>query len=110
MDIQYINITQNLIKNKDAVLIYFSSINCAACSSLRPKVLNMLQLKFPKMNYEFIDAESAPEIAVHFNVFSSPTILIFFDGKENKRFSKFVSMQELEQSVSRSYNLIFNSY
>lgn len=98
---------QNMIQNNEAVLIYFSTNYCAPCISLRPKVMDLLQAKFPKMKMEFIDAESAPEITGHFSVFASPTILLFFGGKETRRFSKYVSVAELEESIERYYNLIF---
>jgi len=98
---------QNIIQDNEAVLVYFSTNHCAPCVSLRPKVLNLVQTKFPKMKMEFIDAESAPEITGHFSVFASPTILLFFDGKETRRFSKYVSVAELGESIERYYNMIF---
>ncbi len=99
---------QTLIKENEAVLIYFSTNHCAPCLSLRPKVANLLQTKFPKMKMEFIDAESSLEITGHFNVFASPTILLLFDGKECRRFSKYVSVAELEESIERYYTMIFD--
>ena len=104
---QQLNEVEDLIKSNDAVMIYFSTNQCAPCASLRPKVLNLLKIKFPKMKMEFIDAESAPEITGNFNVFASPTILIFFDGKETKRYSKYISISELDQNIERYYNMIF---
>ena len=98
---------QNLIEKNEAVLIYFSTNHCAPCISLRPKVLDLVQTKFPKMKLEFIDAESSLEITGHYNVFASPTILLFFDGKETRRFSKYVSIAELGESIERYYDMIF---
>ncbi len=98
---------QNLIQNNEAVLIYFSTNHCAPCISLRPKVLDLVQRKFPKMKIEFLDAESVPEVTGAFSVFASPTILVFFDGKETRRFSKYVSVVELEESIERYYTMIF---
>ena len=98
---------QKLIDDNAAVLVYFSTNHCAPCISLRPKVLDLIQSKFPKMKMEFIDAESSPEITGNYSVFASPAILLFFDGKETRRFSKYISVAELEQSIERYYNLIF---
>ncbi len=100
---------QDLIKSNDAVLIYFSTSHCAPCVTLRPKVGELLKNKFPKMKMEFIDAESAPQVTGNFNVFSSPTILVFFDGKETKRYSKYISISELEKSIQRYYDMIFEN-
>lgn len=98
---------QKLIQNNEAVLIYFSNDRCAPCISLRPKVLSLLQTKFPKMKMEFIEAESAADISGHYSVFACPTILLFFDGKETKRYSKYVSVGELDESIKRHYEMIF---
>lgn len=98
---------QNLIQSNEAILVYFSTNHCAPCISLRPKVIGLLQTKFPKMKMEFMDAESSPEITGQFSVFASPTILLFFDGKETRRFSKYVSVAELKESIERYYTMIF---
>lgn len=98
---------EDFVQKNPAVLIYFSTDHCAPCISLRPKVSDLLQYKFPRMKIRFIDAVSAPEITGHFGVFASPTILIFFDGKESRRFSKYISVDELEQSIARYYKMIF---
>ncbi len=99
---------KSLISGNEAVLLYFSTDRCAPCISLRPKVFDLLEKKFPKMKMELIDAEGSPEISAQFSVFASPTILLFFDGKETRRFSKYISVDELEESIDRYYKMIFD--
>lgn len=99
-----------ILKNlheQEATLLYFFSNHCAPCSTLRPKVSDLIKNKFPKMNFVLIDAEAEPEFSAKYQVFASPTIILFFDGKETRRFSKFISMAELEQSIERYYKMIF---
>ena len=108
MENQSVNNPLKNIKEEEATLVYFFSNHCAPCLSLRPKIEEMINAKFPKMKLVFIDAEAHPEISASYQVFASPTILLFFDGRETKRFSKYISTAELEQTVGRYYEMIFN--
>lgn len=38
---------------------------------------------------------------------ASPTIVVFFDGKETFRVSKYISIEELAGRIKRYYDLIF---
>lgn len=108
---------ENLTKNnlyrdlnqQEAALLYFFSNHCEPCLSLRPKVEEMIKVRFPKMNLIFIDAEAEPKVSAKYQVFASPTILLFFDGRETKRFSKYISTAELEQAIQRYYDMIFEN-
>lgn len=99
---------QSQIEKETAILVYFYNDDCPPCISLRPKVENLISSNFQKMKIDWVNSKLHPEIPAHFNVFANPTILIFFEGKEFKRYSKYVSISELEQTIDRYYNLIFN--
>ncbi|NOX45689.1 MAG: thioredoxin family protein [Chlorobi bacterium] len=99
---------QEHIKNEMALIIYFYNDDCPPCLSLRPKVEAMVKNEYPEMELVFINSKHYPEIPASFGIFSNPTLLVYFDGKESKRFSKYVSTSELSQSIDRYYNLIFS--
>jgi thioredoxin-like negative regulator of GroEL len=101
------NELQEIIQREDALIIYFYNDNCAPCISLRPKVKKMVKEEFPKMKIFFINSEKHPEMTAQHSVFANPTLLVFFDGKEFIRKSKYVSIPELSQSIERIYNLMF---
>jgi thioredoxin-like negative regulator of GroEL len=48
-------------------------------------------------------------ISGQFRIFTIPTILLFFDGKEQARYSRTISMHQLEDSISRPYTLLFEN-
>ena len=96
-----------LISEEVGVLLYFYNDDCAPCISLRPKVEVLMQKRFPKMKVLWVNSKTTPEIPASYSVFANPTILVFFDGKEFKRFSKYVSVNELEASIERYYSLAF---
>jgi thioredoxin 1 len=98
---------KNRIGKEKALLVYFYNDDCAPCIRLRPKVKDLMINSFPKMKLIFVDSKSYPEIPVAFGVYANPAILLFFEGKEYRRFSKFVSMIELEETIQRYFNLLF---
>ena len=95
------------IKSDKALLLYFSSESCSVCKVLKPKVAELLLEKFPRMSSLYVDTEKSPVIAGQFRVFTIPTILICFDGKEQFRYSRNISMHQLEAAIERPYELIF---
>ena len=99
----------NIIKENTAVIFYFYSDKCAPCMSLRPKVQELIESDYPEIKLIFIDSENNPEIAASYNVFSNPVIIIYFDGKEYRRESKYISIPQLSKIISRPYGMIFES-
>ena len=99
----------DIIEQEEAVIIYFYNDNCAPCISLRPKVWALVKNEFPKINFYLINSEKHPELTAHHSVFANPTLLVFFDGKEFIRKSKYVSIPELSQSIQRVYDLMFEN-
>ncbi|MCB0805980.1 MAG: thioredoxin family protein [Bacteroidales bacterium] len=95
------------IGNNTGVLVYFYNDDCPPCISLRPKVNELLENQFPLMKMVFADSKQHPDIPAAYQVFSNPTILVFFEGKEFKRFSKYISIPELSLSIERIYKLAF---
>lgn len=97
----------NYLQNNPAVMLYFYNNDCTPCISLRPKVEKLIAASFPLMEVIWVNSKEQPEIPAHYGVFANPTLLLFFDGKETRRFSKFVSVDELAQSIERYYKMIF---
>jgi thioredoxin-like negative regulator of GroEL len=96
-----------VVQQETAVVVYYYNDDCPPCISLRPKVEELIANTFKKMQLVWVNSKNHPEIPAHYGVFANPTILIFFEGKEFKRFSKYVSINELEQAIERYYKLIF---
>ena len=98
---------QDLIAGEKGVLLYFSSDSCSVCKVLKPKVAELLSKQFPSMVSSYVDTEKSPVIAGQYRVFTIPTILIFFEGKEQVRYSRNISMHQLEEAISRPYSMVF---
>jgi thioredoxin-like negative regulator of GroEL len=104
---QKIEEVENLIKSHPAILLYFYSDKCAPCMSLRPKVVELLCNRFPEMKLVFIDSAAHPEIPANYGAFAMPTLILFFDGKEYNRKSKYMAIPELADTISRPYKMLF---
>ena len=99
---------EQLNSETPALLLYFFNDSCAPCMALRPKVEEMINREFPLMKHAYINSAALPELSAANNVFASPTIVVYFDGKETFRVSKYVSISELAGRIRRYYNLIFS--
>ncbi len=98
---------QNFIQENSAVLLYFYNDSCAPCKVLRPKVKELVETDFPKIMFRLIHADQYAAASAHYGVFASPTLIVFFEGKEYIRESKNISISELHDKIERIYNLLF---
>ena len=98
---------KNILLKNTAVLLYFSSNSCNVAEALAPKVVHMLKTNFPEVKFYNIAVPFFPEISAYYNVFVAPTILVFFEGKENIRRSRIISVNELQNSLKKPVQLIF---
>jgi len=100
---------RDLLQKQDAVLLYFFNDHCAPCLSLRPKVEALLENDFPQMKLALIDGEAQAATAAQFGVFSFPALIIFFQGKEYFRESKYVSIGQLDRAIRRPYDMLYSA-
>jgi len=96
-----------LISSEAAAIIYFYSDNCAPCISLRPKVQQLVDDNYPEIKLAFVNSEKYPLLPAEHNIFANPTLLLFFDGREYRRESKYISIPQLSEAIERPYSMIF---
>ena len=97
---------QKAIETKEGVMLYFWGENCAVCDALKPKIKELFEVKFPKVDQIYIDAKSQQDIAAHFSVFSIPTTIVFLAGKEFAREGRAMSIAALEEKIGRPYDIM----
>lgn len=95
------------LKQEPAFLAYFSSKACSVCHVLKPKVEELIQQKFPKIKFAAVNVDEKADIAAQYQVFTAPTLLVFFDGREYIRKSRNIGLSELEQEIERLYAMMF---
>jgi thiol-disulfide isomerase/thioredoxin len=105
-DINTLKEFESFISENRAVLFYFSTLDCNVCKVLKPKVEELLTKQFPLIKFVYVNTLNAKELAAQKNIFTVPTILFFFEGKEYLRKSRFVNLDELEDELSRYYRFL----
>ena len=103
---QTIDQIQNIINEKTAVMLYFSSPACSVCHVLKPKLIEAIKKEFKLFEFVNVDISKTPDIAAHYGVFTAPTIAIFFDGKEFIRKSRNMSVDEVLREIARPYEIM----
>jgi len=98
---------QTIINKELAILVYFNTQTCSVGEAILPKVEILIKNTFPKIKIFTVDINFSPEISAHYNAFVEPTILVYYDGKETIRKNRNIGIHELEESIKRPYQLIF---
>lgn len=98
-----------LIDENDMLLVYFGRSSCGVCDAMKPK-LEILLEKYPKIQGVGIESENFVELSASYNVFTIPAIILFIQGKETIRKARIISMEILEQDISRYYRLFYDVY
>ncbi|MFP4622178.1 MAG: thioredoxin family protein [Bacteroidales bacterium] len=110
MDYQDIHSIENLrhiTENQPAVLVYFSHHNCNVCKVLKPKVRELIENNFSGIALYYVNTLKQPEAAGQYSVFAVPTILVFFEGKEYVRESRYVNMDKFYGRLNKLYGTFF---
>ncbi|MFW5773940.1 MAG: thioredoxin family protein [Tangfeifania sp.] len=97
-----------LKQDEPALLAYFSTDACNVCKVLKPKVDELVQNEFQKLKTVYVKSDVLPGIAGQHQVFTAPTILVFFDGRETIRKSRNIGLDELRREICRPYSMIFS--
>jgi thioredoxin-like negative regulator of GroEL len=102
-----INDIEKLVKMKTsgAVFILFGGKNCNVCHALRPQLENMLESHYPDITSAYIDCEVSPEICAQHSVFTLPVVQFYIEGRKVTEFARSFSIEQLRQSMNRSYTM-----
>ncbi|WP_196889184.1 thioredoxin family protein [Aureivirga sp. CE67] len=98
---------KEVIENNDSVLIYFGTQSCGVSESMEEKVYGLIEEKFPKIKFFYVNINFSPKITATYNAFSEPTVLVYFSGKEYVRKSRHFGLFELENAIERIYNIFY---
>lgn len=96
-----------LLKEKPALVAYFSHDNCNVCKVLKPKLSEALTERFPKIEQVYINIENTPDLAGQHSIFTVPVVLLFLEGQENLRKSRNFGISEVMDYIERPYSIMF---
>lgn len=79
-------------------LFFIKAPDCGVCNVMLDKVRSIVE-KHPQLEAFYTDITEEPLIAGRFLVYSGPTVLLLFDGKEVYRASGFIDVSDLERKI-----------
>lgn len=79
-------------------LLLIKTTNCGVCEAVLSK-LEQLLAKYPRIQSAAVTLEKVPSLAAEYLVLTAPTILLFVEGKEVYRQSRFVIFEQLEETL-----------
>jgi len=107
MQIESLREIEMLKAQQASFCVYFSSPNCGVCQVLKPKLMKLMTEDYPKIKAFQVDTGTHPDIAAQLGFYTNPSFIIYLNGQEFFRRSRTISLQELDESLSRPYGLMF---
>ena len=95
-----------LLNSNSVMLLYFSTPACSVCQTLKPKLKELLVTYFPSIQTRFVNVDQQAEIAARYRVFTVPVIILFVEGREAIRKSRFINLEEFREEAARIFRLL----
>lgn len=89
------NFEKEVLKSGKPVLVDFYADWCGPCNAMAPVIEELAKELEGKVKVGKINVDENPDIAVEYNVMSIPTLIVFKNGKEEKRLVGLRNKEEL---------------
>ena len=89
------NFEKEVLNSEQPVLVDFYATWCGPCKMMAPIIEEIAGELQAKAKVGKINVDENQELAMEYNVMSIPTLIIFKDGKEAKRFVGVTDKEEL---------------
>ena len=89
------NFTEEVLNSEKPVLVDFYADWCGPCNAMSPVIEELAKELEGKAKVGKINVDENSDIAVEYNVMSIPTLIIFKNGKEEKRLVGLRDKEEL---------------
>lgn len=93
------NFEKEVLKADLPVLVDFYADWCGPCKMLSPIIEELAEELKDKVKMAKLDIDQNKEITVKYGVMSVPTMILFKDGKEEKRIVGLRSKEELKKEL-----------
>ena len=93
------------LKTSGAVFILFGGKQCNVCHALRPQLESMLASHYPDITSIYIDCEASADICAQYGVFTLPVVQFYIEAMKITEFARSFSIEQLRQSMQRSYSM-----
>lgn len=91
------NFEKEVLKSEKTMLVDFYADWCGPCNAMAPVIEELATELDGKVKVGKINVDENSDIAVKYNVMSIPTLIVFKNGKEEKR---LVGLRDKEELLS----------
>ena len=106
-DIQTLEQLESLKKSQQALLILFGGKECNVCHAIKPKLMDLITANYPEMTMVYVDCHVVIDICSQNEVFSLPTLQVFFSGQRFIEEVRSFSLHKLVRDIARPYSMVF---
>lgn len=89
----------DIINKLEHVMVYTTTPNCSVCHMDYPKIAQIADEY--GITVLHVDIAEVPEAAGQMNLFSSPTVILFSEGKEFHRQARIIDFKELVYRIEQ---------
>ena len=93
------NFDAEVLKSAIPVLVDFHATWCGPCKQLKPILEQMAKDYAGKVKFAAIDIDEAPSTASGFGIMAVPTMILFKDGREQRKMTGFKNRPDLDTAV-----------
>lgn len=91
---------QNIINHQELCVVYFMGSACSACEVIKLKVETILA-NYPQVKGIEVNGKEHPEVAISYDVYALPLMILFVQGKESLREGKHLNLLDFERKLER---------
>lgn len=102
MDFTAANWDQEVVQNKEPVLVDFWAAWCGPCRAIAPTVEKVAGQFSGKLKVGKVNVDEQPELASQFGINSIPALIFFKGGKESGKLVGALPERELVAAVNRA--------
>lgn len=108
-EITSLEMLQDLKREENALLVLFGGRECNVCHSIKPKLIALIEVRYPKIKMVYVDCHEVTDMCAQEGVFTLPTLQVFFTGQRFIEEVRSFSLQKVVQEIERPYQLLFES-
>jgi len=80
--------------------VYFYTTGCAGCKSMKLKI-SLRMVSDSLFRLIMVDCEISSWESGQYLIFTVPTSILFLNGREFRRFSRFIDLTDVESTIFR---------
>jgi thioredoxin 1 len=97
------NFKSEVLDNEKLVLVDFWAEWCGPCKQIAPRLEELAEKYSENLNVCKVDVDANRDLALEYNVRSIPSLMIFKGGEMVDSLIGAVSLEELEDLVTRNF-------